>query len=242
MSLEERARQAAESARYRLGIAPGRLEVFEAIKALGIRLLRYPVPDNALEGAYLRSGGNAYILVNSSSRPVRQRFTAAHELGHHFLHPDVDLAHYDQNLYEPEDRLANLFAAHVLMDADTVRQLATAEDDPLRRALVIRYQFDVSLEAATIHLVNLGLMTEAERAAVMAERKPSTSLTQLARRVGLDAPPEQRPDNTVDPGTDYVTALKEVREAGFLSDERYRSMIEPFSRTHRRPAAASSAQ
>lgn len=240
MSVDERARQAAESARYRLSIPPGRLEVFGAIKQLGIRLLRYPV-DDGLEGAYLRTEGRSYILVNSSARPVRQRFTAAHELGHHFLHPDVDLAHYDQNLYTPEDRVANLFAAHLLMDADTVHQLAQAESDPLRRALLIRYKFDVSLEAAAIHLCNLGLMAEADRMAVM-EARDRSSIPQLARRVGLEAPPEPRPDNAIDPGDDYATALSEVREAGFLSDERYRAMVEHFSRAQRNRVAASPAQ
>jgi Zn-dependent peptidase ImmA (M78 family) len=240
LSVEERARQAAESARYRLGIPPGRVEVIGAIKQLGIRLLRYPV-DDGLEGAYLRTEGCSYILVNSSARPVRQRFTAAHELGHHFLHPDVDLAHYDQDLYTPEDRVANLFAAHLLMDADTVHQLAEPETDPLRRALLIRDEFDVSLEAAAIHLCNLGLMAEADRMAVM-EARDRSSIPQLARRVGLDAPPDPRPDNAIDPGAEYVAALTEVRDAGFLSDERYRAMVEPFSRTQRRRVAASPAQ
>lgn len=240
MSVEERARQAAESARYRLGIPPGRVEVFGAVKRLGIRLLRYPV-DDGLEGAYLRSEGRSYILVNSSARPVRQRFTAAHELGHHFLHPDVDLAHYDQDLYTPEDRVANLFAAYLLMDADTVHQLAEPESNPLRRALVVRYEFDVSLEAAAIHLCNLGLMAEADRMAVM-EARDRSSIPQLARRVGLDAPPERRPDNAIDPGDDYANALGAVHEAGFLSDERYRAMVELFSRAQTRRAAASPAQ
>lgn len=240
MSLDERARQSAESARYRLGVGPGRLDVFGAIKHLGIRLLRYPVEDG-LEGAYLRSQGRSYVLVNSSARPVRQRFTAAHELGHHFLHPDVDLAHYDQDLYTPEDRMANLFAAHLLMDADTVRKLAEPESDPLRRALLVRYEFDVSLEAAAIHLCNLGLMAEADRTAVM-EARDRWSIPQLARRVGLDAPPEQRPDNAVDPGDDYAAALGEVQQAGFLSDDRYRAMVAPFTGRHVRPAAASLAK
>lgn len=228
MSVEERARQAAESARYRLGIPPGRVDVFEAIKQLGIRLLRYPVKDG-LEGAYLRSQGRSYVLVNSAARPVRQRFTAAHELGHHFLHPDVDLAHYDEDLHTPEDRAANLFAAHLLMDAESAHRLADPDDDPLRRALAVRYHFEVSLEAAAIHLCNLGLMQEEDRKAVMKARDRS-SIPKLAREVGLDAQPEQEADNAIDAGDDYASALREVREAGFLSDERYTAMVAQFSR------------
>lgn len=241
MNMEARARQAAESARFRLGAVPGPIDVFDAIRQLSIRLLRYPVPENALEGAYLRSRGVAYILVNSATRLVRQRFTAAHELGHHFLHPDLDLEHYDARLDEPEDRSANRFAAHFLMDERTVQGIAAMETDPIRQALAVRYHFDVSLEAVTIHLCNLGLIDEATRFDVMARRDQATSLRALAHEVGLQVPNEPPIINLVDPGPEYARALAEVRDAGFLSDERYDALLSPFS-SQRRAAAASAAQ
>lgn len=241
MNIEERARQAAESARFRLGAKPGRVDVFDAIRSFAIRLLRYPVSDNALEGAYLRSRGMAYILVNSAARPVRQRFTAAHELGHHFLHPNVELEHYDARLDEPADRAANRFAAYFLMDESTVRKVAAEETDPVRRALVVRYRFEVSLEAAAIHLCHLGVIDERTKAEVLARRDSAASLPALAREVGLVVPREQPASNVVDAGPEYARALAEIRDAGFLSDDRYATMLSPFSR-QRRPAAASSAQ
>lgn len=241
MSLEERARQASESARFRLGAPPGRIDVFDAITRLGIRLLRYPVPENALEGAYLRTRDVSYVLVNSSARPARQRFTAAHELGHHFLHPNTDLEHYDATLNEPEDRAANSFAAYFLMDTESVRSVASSESNPLRRALAVRYQFDVSLQAASIHLCRLGLMDGATMSKILAERDRAGSILELARTVGLDVPPEEAPDHAVDMGRDYAAALAEIRDAGFLSDERFTAMLEPFS-AQSRPSAASSAQ
>jgi len=236
---EERARQAAESARFRLGATPGRIDVFEAIKRLDVRLLRYPVPNNALEGAYLRSRGVAYVLVNTNVVPVRQRFTAAHELGHHFLHPDQDLEHYDADLLLPEDWLSNRFAAHFLMDEATVRQAAAAESDPMRLVLRVRFELDVSFDAARFHLCNLGLMTAAESNAVQAARDEAGSIASLARSVGLAAPPEPRTDGQTDPGADYVAGLREVRDAGFLSDERLAAMLEPYQR---RPEEASPPQ
>jgi Zn-dependent peptidase ImmA (M78 family) len=236
---EERARQAAESARFRLGAPPGHIDVFEAIKRLDVRLLRYPVPDNALEGAYLRSRGVAYVLVNTNVVPVRQRFTAAHELGHHFLHPDQDLEHYDADLHHPQDWLANRFAAHFLMDEATVRQAAAEETDPTSLTLRVRFEFDVSFDAARFHLCNLGLMSTDESNAVEAAREEAGSIPALARSVGMSVPREPRTSGETDPGTDYVAALHEVRDAGFLSDERLAEMLEPYQR---RPAAASPAQ
>ncbi|PYU65849.1 MAG: hypothetical protein DMG49_23375 [Acidobacteria bacterium] len=50
---------------------------------LDVRLAPF---DGDLSGALIRNEDEAYIGVNSSHHPHRQRFTIAHELAHYFLH------------------------------------------------------------------------------------------------------------------------------------------------------------
>lgn len=200
------ARQAAEAARYRSGVEPGRADVFAAIRRLGIRMLRHPLPEGTVEGAYVRRGSHAFILVNSSPVMSRQRFTAAHELGHHFLTPEDDLDHYDDIVDSTADRAANLFAGHFLMDTNTVVAAVAGIRDPLAASIRVMQLFEVSLPAAAIHLRDLDLIEEREKRSVFDDAEANT-LAQLCQRVGAPGPPAGGHRDEIDPGPDYVEAL-----------------------------------
>ena len=65
-------------------------------------------------GAYLRAAGRATIFVHGRDWPTRQRFSLAHELGHHRLGHEPVIDTWDA-MYAfdrpPEEVQANAFAA-----------------------------------------------------------------------------------------------------------------------------------
>jgi len=218
---DDRIRQAAESARFRANAEPGKVDVFAAIRALEMRLLRYPLPQQSLEGAYVRRRGQAFILVNSSFPLTRQRFTAAHELGHAFLKPGEEIAHYDATLSDPEDVEANKFASQFLMDEEAVREVTDEESDSTRMALLVMHAFDVSLEAAAIRLCDLRIITGAQKEQVRSlSRDEDVSLAKLSKQYRLPRPASSRPDAVLDLGEEYEESLKALVAAGLIPVER----------------------
>lgn len=127
----------------------------------GIRVISRQLHPG-LSGAVIELEDGAVIAVNKDQFPGRQRFTIAHELGHHLLrHHDrfhIDLAD-PTAVGEPpgynwvHEREANEFAALVLMPASLIRESAQQSRDPR----VLAEQFAVSPLAMTYRLRNLGL-------------------------------------------------------------------------------------
>lgn len=84
----ERARMEGELAAQRelaqMGVRPGeKVDVLGAIERAGIWLMFAKM--KTLFGCYRRVNGKRGILINSQHPPPLQRFTAAHEYGHHVL-------------------------------------------------------------------------------------------------------------------------------------------------------------
>src|SRR5690606_41065721 len=74
------------SATYTLSLHDA-LPISSIAQAMGIEVVADPFLDHS--GHYQRNGGSPRIIFNSSEPPVRQRFTVAHELGHH-VNGDID--------------------------------------------------------------------------------------------------------------------------------------------------------
>lgn len=137
------------------------INVDAVAQRLGVSVFKRPFPE-ALSALIIRHGDGAVIGVNSNHPSVRQRFSAAHELGHfalhhesqHFVEFGVPLA--DQG--EPpgydwqNERSANIFAAELLMPADQVAD--DAPDYSLRR---LSQLYKVSEAAMGFRLANLRL-------------------------------------------------------------------------------------
>lgn len=74
------------------------------------------------------------IMVNSTERPVRQRFTTAHEIAHFLLHRHlleskgslVDDTMYRSGLSTAEEVAANKLAAHILMPFSLINSLVAS--------------------------------------------------------------------------------------------------------------------
>jgi hypothetical protein len=109
------------------GAAP--VDVFAILEELGLGPSRRRLPGN-ISGAIERVGGDGFlVVVNDGQSKTRQRFTAAHELGHYIYHRDLlgkgvgdTLAYRAQGTEWPnehitptQERQANNFAANLLM-------------------------------------------------------------------------------------------------------------------------------
>jgi len=143
--------------------------VEKIIKKRSIRIQFSPL-DQELSGMALIKDGIGVIGVNALHHPNRQRFTMAHELGHHILHwREIDgTAHVDKGfailLRDTEasqgtNRIeieANNFASELLMPTQLLEPLVDEkgfdlDDVELLQALAKR--FKVSLSALQFRLL-----------------------------------------------------------------------------------------
>lgn len=125
------AREKARAVLAEFGVKSAPVPVERIIKARNIALQYAPL-EEALSGMAYIKDGVGIIGVNALHHPNRQRFSAAHELAHHVLHPgDLEKAvHVDSGLRvlfrdevsaQGTDDLeveANAFAAELLMPRD----------------------------------------------------------------------------------------------------------------------------
>ncbi len=212
-------RAAAAALRFELDLGHGLVDPFEVADRLGIEVVRFPVGDGSIEGMY-RPDGGGYIFVNSQASFVRQRFTAAHEIGHHRLHGDQ--AFIESSLDEPDDWEANCFAEAFLVDPVGLgRQLGEVEHDVSRMVAVTCEAYWVSQSAAGIILRHFGLIAQPELDGFL-ER--NWTYASLLREYGLK--PRGEPDRGITqlPPQFRERALRLV-EAGQLAAERAASML-----------------
>jgi len=145
------------------GITSPPVPVEDLVRDCGVRVLAWDFQD--IDGLVLEIDAGAVIWVNGEHAQTRQRFTLAHELGHHLLrHADTfrldlggDLApnatgghpNYDWRA----ERSANEFAASLLMPASMVRRAAATVTD----VVALASQFKVSPAAMGFRLTTLNI-------------------------------------------------------------------------------------
>ncbi len=152
--------------------------VVAQLRSEGIPVAAAGDPGERLAGFIFKAGNSAWVYVSSDrGNPIgRQRFTAAHELGHAVLHrdqmPEQFLADTHEMLsdpaaaLDPKEREANQFATELLMPAEICR--ARAEELRLehgccpRGVLVYRLAAEllVSRQAMLYRLNTLGVGDE----------------------------------------------------------------------------------
>ena len=121
-------------------------------------------------GAYVRRGTRAFAFVHGLQAAVRQRFTLAHELGHHRLGHGLSVdspAALAGGSHAPHEVQANAFAAELLVPRAAVIRWAQEQDGPLRvdLELVVRLAaaFGISAKAARVRLQTAALLTDSRR-------------------------------------------------------------------------------
>lgn len=155
--------------------------VFEMIAALGVEV-RFTSLDS-LAGAMIPAANDrsAGVLINSSQPYDRQRYTAAHELGHLVLDhaPEVCRTELGRRFAGPEVQ-ADRFASELLVPMEAL----AAEADRVKRELgqkapiqhivfVLSRRFLVSFQAMTLRLDHLGSLQPSDLA-LLEDAKPLT--------------------------------------------------------------------
>lgn len=159
------------------GVKEVPVDVEGIAKSLGIEIRKSPTEDD-ISGFLLRQDeGPAVIGVNILHHPNRQRFTIGHEIGHFVLRHKNGL-YVDRSMVklrsaasstgeDPEEVEANRFAAELLMPADFIeRDFENAPgmdflDD--RKMMQIAKRYQVSLQAMTRRLIDLGFLSSEAR-------------------------------------------------------------------------------
>lgn len=142
--------------RYWDGSLP--VDPMQIARSMGITVTAKPFLDHS--GHYQRNNGSPVILYNSSEPTVRQRFTVAHEIGHH-VNGDTDAprdtsAQFSSASWDPIEVAANRFAAALLMPGEYVRYAVFR--DGITDLRVLAQMFGVSTVAMQYRLKNLRLI------------------------------------------------------------------------------------
>lgn len=216
-----------------LDIGPnGRVRVFDVIEDVGVWLTFEPL--DKLYGWYQRLDDAAGIVINASHPVSLQRFTAAHELGHHLLGHTYSLD--DERTIidggqgtDPNEVAAYTFAANVLMPLAAVEfHLARLGLDRSRPVIAPIDAYRLSVELGVSYaamVVQLASLNKIDWAGVPALRKarPLALKEQLVGR---------RPDSAraavwtldenddgrqllADTGDEIHLHLPEVRSSGY---------------------------
>lgn len=117
--------------RQKLGVSMrDPVDVYDAVRRSNLWLMFQPL--DGLFGTYQQSEGAAGVVINVKVHPALQRFTAAHELGHHVLghsdsmDPESHIGRFT-NL-ESQELDAQFFAAEFLMPIAAVNSIASELD------------------------------------------------------------------------------------------------------------------
>ena len=171
---KDRARRLLEE----LEITSAPVPIERIIKRCHVVLQYAPFEDDLSGMAYINDG-LSIIGINALHPPNRQRFSAAHELGHHLLHQEQlkDAVHVDRGLrvlmrdqvasqgVDTIEIQANAFAAELLMPEKMLREAIAGDEIDIESDAQIEAlskKFRVSASAIRFRL--LGLMDEAQSA------------------------------------------------------------------------------
>lgn len=206
------------------------IDPFEAIHRLGLELQFRPMKD--LLGAIV-PGVPAGVLINSERPASMQRYTAAHEIAHWYLHQDALAIDFIQEIEGQTDDLreqnAQLFASHFLMPLDLFH--ATAAQHGIRKGVTVTplvvygmaRDMHVSYAATVNHLSNLHFITATLRSELL--RVPPLRLKRILTdgRKPVNARGDVWPINrgsadatlTVFVGDEIVVSLPENPSTGY---------------------------
>jgi hypothetical protein len=184
----------ARDARAELGPAgPGPLpDLLAAIEGPGrahVLLLDLPAE---IAGAHIARPGLPLLLVNGRQALSRQRFTLAHEFGHHRMGHATVVDGQDaisgKLTHDRNEVCANAFAAEFLMPRDAVAVWASEHVRgavTLEHVLLVAHEHGVSAQAARYALETAGVLRDRRRARQIDDEIADEMHFELARWLGL---------------------------------------------------------
>ena len=186
----KRAREArADLGFTRDGPLPDLLQVVEGPGGANVIVLELP---EGVAGAYVERPSRPLLFVNGRQALSRQRFTVAHEFGHHRMgHSTVvdEQAALGPGARDPDEVAANAFAAEFLMPRDAVAAWGREE---IRGAVTLEdvcrlcCSFGVSGLAARYALENAGVLTDRRRCDELDAEIADGLHVDVSRQLGLE--------------------------------------------------------
>jgi Zn-dependent peptidase ImmA (M78 family) len=221
------AEQLAQAERGRLGLgetAPiaDLLAVLE--EEAGVFVALWQLGEQGLAGMYQEREGVPVILVNSSTHPVRARFTLAHEYGHHRLgHAAAVDRVIDTESRDRREVGANQFAAELLVPHAGLEEWRGAAGGGVDLEAVVRLasHFGVSCEVG-LHRLQRTRHVRGAAARALAARLETGEHLELAWRLDLpelaDTLAEERRLQVRMPGPTRRAVLRALRR-GLIDGE-----------------------
>ncbi len=154
------------------------LALAENVVGAAVAVIRLP---NDVAGAYLRQRGQPFVFINGDYPVVRQRFTVAHELGHHELAHQAVIDGIDQvegRTSDPQEQQANFFAGVLLAPEEAMLAWLDDEGDPEIDAAVLASM------AARLGVSGPALLVRLEQESIL---QKSSQITRLRRDVDRGA-------------------------------------------------------
>lgn len=170
------------------------IDVFNAVEALGLVLAFFPLDQ--VSGAYLNErGSHPGVLVNSQHPLSRQRYTAAHELGHHVwghgsLVDEGGPLHRTTGAGSLKERQAETFATWFLMPKPLVeaqlRAIGIEKPTRAEELYELAGRLGASYEATAWQLVNLRRLNATDAKSLL-ETQPRQVKLRLAKGLPPDS-------------------------------------------------------
>jgi Zn-dependent peptidase ImmA (M78 family) len=166
----KRGEDAALALRQRLELGNQPIDnIWDLIREQGVKLAFHDFGEEAGDGLYEWDGEWALVVINESRPAARQRFTAAHELGHHEMHrEDSAVLIADKNVAaarSPRERQANAFAGSFLAPTRALqRDVAELNHRPEPEDVVrLMRKYGLSYAATVYRLHNAGCISAKQR-------------------------------------------------------------------------------
>jgi Zn-dependent peptidase ImmA (M78 family) len=199
-------------------------------QSLGYLLVRYPFGRSAMDGFSAIYQDKHLVVTNSSQILSRERFTAAHEIGHHIydftkttsrIKADQETGHFNEQ--DPIEYQADCFAVALLIPKEGIEMVLhdmKLGDSSLTHVDVVRLQleFGVSYRAMVRRLNDLGRIDDQQKAYLYNYYgKSKEALNKLFRRANAPSTALLEPYNKVWVPTRYLRCMEANYEANLIS-------------------------
>jgi Zn-dependent peptidase ImmA (M78 family) len=188
----------AREARRDLGLPRDRPlpDLLDAVEDLGGAHVVLLDLGEGVAGAHIKRPGCPLLFVNGRQPPQRQRFTLAHEFGHHRL-GHATIVDRPQAFFDGHDPLeveANAFAAEFLIPRAA---LTHPPDAPVTLEDVVRlaFAYGVSCQMARYRLITAGILADRSRAEQLEREIADGDHHTVAEYLGLTAPQDRLADS-----------------------------------------------
>lgn len=210
--------RAARALRFEMRLGDAPIDIYEVIRERGVALAFRDLDGE--DGRYVFHSGMGLAIVSTAGPATRQRFTAAHELGHHEMHRFVGEAEAETYIVDKKvgfadgvrrEVEANAFAGSLLLPSEALMtRFPQRTKVTLEQVADLMRIYRVSLPTAVYRLHNTNRITAAHRDALR-----DAGDGQVQQLLGdLEAPRTEAPPDTL------TRTLSKLYRADLISAER----------------------